>query len=100
MRSCQLVKAATLAAAAVLSGSAAALTFDCERIVVDGIEFNLGKLGGPKQVHNIEQEWPTLSNHTFSLDICKNLPHKEKTKDKLNCPSGTRSRSSSRDVLT
>lgn len=82
------------AALLLLPTAISAITLDCSHIRVDEQSFNLKKLGGPKTVHRVRWEKPSIENTTFTLDICKPL-EKTKEKDKngkavIDCPSGTR----------
>ncbi|KAK5166636.1 type II membrane protein [Saxophila tyrrhenica] len=66
-----------------------AITFDCKHIRDDGASWNLEKLGGPKTVHRIRWERPSIENTTFTLDICGKLPKDEKLGKGENCLTGT-----------
>lgn len=67
-----------------------AVNLNCKDIVVDGQDYNLEKLGGPHSVHWIQEHPPSISNFTFTVDICQSLkPLKGVDKDDQ-CPQGTR----------
>ena len=63
---------------------------DCNHIRISGQSFNLEKLGGPKTVHHVVSESPSISNTTFTVDICKKLPKEGDAKKKEDCAQGTR----------
>ena len=58
-----------------------AATLDCEKIRIDKQDFNLKGIGGPKTVHFQEYDPPSISNTTFTIDICNNL----KRDDAIRC---------------
>lgn len=80
--------AALVATLSLVSG----ITLDCDDVVVDGRRYNLRSLGGPHSVHWIQETPPSLSNFTFTLDICKPLKRTKHVPKKDECPSGTRGR--------
>lgn len=65
-------------------------SFDCNHIRVDKQSFNLEKLGGPKDVHFLHRTSPTVSNTTFTIDICKALKYPADVPKGEKCPGGTR----------
>lgn len=65
-------------------------SYDCNHIRVDQKSFNLEKLGGPKDVHFAHHTSPTITNTTFTIDICKALTYPSDTKKTEKCPGGTR----------
>jgi len=79
-----------LAVLLALPAATLAATLDCEKIRIDKQDFNLGGIGGPKTVHFQEYDPPSISNTTFTIDICKNLERDEKTEKLKQCPTGTR----------
>ncbi|KAK0255901.1 hypothetical protein LTS09_009203 [Friedmanniomyces endolithicus] len=56
----------------------------------DKKDFDLSALGGPKTIH--EQRWlpPSISNTTFTIDLCSPLKKLKGVDSKEQCPSGTR----------
>lgn len=79
----------TLAAILAVTPLISAVTFDCSHLRIDGFSFDLSELGGPKVVRHIEDGFPAVKNKTFTLDIC-NILEKPSSRDKEQCPSGTR----------
>jgi autophagy-related protein 27 len=67
-----------------------AVTLDCEHIRIDKRDFNLKPLAGPKTVH--WQQWlpPTISNTTFTIDLCDPIKRKSDVEKAEQCPTGTR----------
>jgi hypothetical protein len=64
-------------------------TLDCAHVRIDKQDFNLSPLSGPKTVHWQQYEPPTISNTTFTLDICNRLPQDSNTPRTHRCPAGT-----------
>lgn len=80
-----------LSALLLLPAAISAVTFDCTHIRADGKDFNLEALGGPKEVNWQRLTAPSITNTTFTVDVCKPLPRsRDKDKAKEQCPSGTR----------
>lgn len=71
---------------AIVSG----ITLDCENIRAGGQSFNLKKLGGPKTVHDVAWESPSIQNTTFTIDLCAPLERDADAKKGDDCPTGTR----------
>ncbi|TKA71873.1 hypothetical protein B0A49_04521 [Cryomyces minteri] len=67
-----------------------AISLDCSKILVDGQSFNLKALGGPHSVHWIRETPPSLSNTTFTIDICQPLKRTKDVPKSNECPGGTR----------
>jgi hypothetical protein len=79
-----------LAVAALLPSSAWA--FDCKEIVASKVQFNLGKLAGPRIVHWKDEDLgnEVLYKHNFTLDFCGKLKwHKGGSLD-TECHHGAR----------
>ncbi|KAK0285194.1 type II membrane protein [Friedmanniomyces endolithicus] len=74
----------------LLPACVAAVTLDCKHIRIDKKDFDLSALGGPKTIH--EQRWlpPSISNTTFTIDLCSPLKKLKGVDSKEQCPSGTR----------
>ena len=64
----------------------------CENIRVDGVSFDLSKLGGPHSV--LTSRWDSLAekhhNTTYTVDVCHPLKKSGKSKKGEECPNGTR----------
>lgn len=67
-----------------------AVTFDCSHVRVDGQSFDFSELKGSHSVHLIEDTPPSISNTTFTLDICNPLQRTKGVPKEDECPSGTR----------
>ncbi|KAG8630501.1 hypothetical protein KVT40_002120 [Elsinoe batatas] len=70
-----------------------AVTFDCDHVRVDKVSFDLSKLSGPHSVSHIAETPPSISNTTFTIDLCKPLTGEDLghgLKPKERCPTGTR----------
>lgn len=74
----------------LLPAYASALSLDCKQIRDDGHTFNLEKLGGPKTVHRVQWEPPSIENTTFTIDVCNPLKKDKNAKKGEDCPGGTR----------
>lgn len=74
----------------VIPACISAVTLDCANIRDDGHTFNLKKLGGPKTVHRVRWEKPSIENTTFIIDICNPLKKRKDAKKDEDCPLGTR----------
>lgn len=72
-----------------LPSAITAVTFDCKDILVDKAHFNLSPLGGPKSVHQQVYGPPSISNTTYTLDLCGRLPKDKKLPSAEQCPTGT-----------
>ncbi|KAF2161034.1 hypothetical protein M409DRAFT_70100 [Zasmidium cellare ATCC 36951] len=80
-----------LSALLLLPAAISAVTFDCKHIRAGGKDFNFEKLGGPKEVNYQRLTSPSITNTTFTIDVCKPLTKsKGKDKAKEECPTGTR----------
>ena len=66
-----------------------AVSLDCKNVVVDGQHFDLGDLAGPRAVHLIQDTPPSLSNTTFTVDICNPLKRTKGVPKDNECPTGT-----------
>lgn len=74
----------------LLPATISAAILDCENILIDKQPFNLKKLGGPKTVHDVRWESPSIQNTTFTIDICAPLKRDKDAKKGEDCPQGTR----------
>lgn len=72
--------------------AAAASNSWCDRVIVDGRQYNLAKLGGPHSVVVSNPTGATLHNTTYTLDICKPLVKSGDAPKEEKCPDGTRSK--------
>ncbi|KAI9808203.1 MAG: hypothetical protein M1825_004660 [Sarcosagium campestre] len=62
----------------------------CSKLVADDVSFDLHKLGGPKSVWHIDRsEPPSVTNYTFVIDVCENLPVVKDIPRENQCPAGT-----------
>ena len=67
-----------------------AITLDCSKIVVDKKKFNLKELDNPYTLYKVEKHFPTVSNTTFTVNICRNLKKTKGAAEDEDCPNGTR----------
>lgn len=74
----------------LLPASISAVTLDCQHIRVDKQSFDLSALGGPKTVHQLQYLQPSISNTSFTIDICKSLKRTSGVPKSDECASGTR----------
>ncbi|KAI7166208.1 hypothetical protein D0869_08143 [Hortaea werneckii] len=74
----------------LLPGAISAATFDCSHVRVDKQSFDLSELGGPKTVHFQQYLPPSVSNTTYTVDICKPLQRTKGVPKTDECPTGTR----------
>ncbi|EMC92192.1 hypothetical protein BAUCODRAFT_38217 [Baudoinia panamericana UAMH 10762] len=79
----------TLCAFILLPASITAVTLDCRHIRIDEKDFDLSELTGPKTVHWQQWQPPSISNLTFTIDLCKPLK-RSKGAGSDECPTGTR----------
>lgn len=73
----------------LLPAAISAVTLDCKHIRADDQSFNFQELGGPKEVNWQQHTPPTITNTTFTIDICSPLK-RTKEKQREQCPTGTR----------
>lgn len=69
---------------------ATAASLGCNHIRAGGQSFDLSPLGGPKTVHDVRWEAPSIQNTTFTIDICDPLKRNPDAKKGEECPHGTR----------
>ena len=74
----------------LLPAAISAASLDCRNIRVGGQSFNLEKLGGPKTVHDVRWESPSIQNTTFTIDICNTLKPTPDAKKGEDCQHGSR----------
>lgn len=74
----------------LLPASISAVTLDCKHIRVDDQSFDLSALGGPKTVHQLQYLQPSISNTSYTIDICKPLKKSSDLPSGDQCMSGTR----------
>lgn len=73
----------------ILPACISAITLDCSHLRVDKQSFDFQKLGGPKAVHDVEWERPSIENNTYTIDICRPLKTDKNLDNDDQCPSGT-----------
>ncbi|THY25835.1 hypothetical protein D6D01_04831 [Aureobasidium pullulans] len=66
-----------------------AITLDCKDVLVKDQHFDLSELAGPHAVHLIEETPPSLSNTTFTIDICNPLKRTKGVPKDNECQTGT-----------
>lgn len=67
-------------------------SFDCADVVNQRVKWNLKELGGPRTVHWVWDEEPSIHNFTFELDICKPIGRHKGVPAQNECAGGTRGR--------
>ena len=85
-----LFQAGTLTLLASLRTAYAGIGFDCKNVVDDRVSWDLSPLGGVKTVHWIREEPPSITNLTFTIDICVPLKRLKDVPTAEQCDSGTR----------
>lgn len=71
----------------LLSGRSLAITLDCSRVPLGKSIYDLSELKGPKAVHWVQWQDPSISNMTFTIDICAPL---EAGREHDKCSAGAR----------
>ena len=79
-----------LLASSTFLSCAAAVGFDCAKVMDEGVHWNLEKLGGPHSVSWEYEEVPSLVNFTFTIDLCRPLLKDKNLDDDHQCPGSTR----------
>lgn len=74
----------------LLPAAISAVTFDCSHVRVDKQSFDLSELGGPKTVHHQQYLPPSITNTTYTVDICKPIQRTKGVPKTEECPTGTR----------
>ncbi|KAF9883180.1 hypothetical protein FE257_003900 [Aspergillus nanangensis] len=74
----------SLLLSSLLPSIVAASGFDCEKIRVDGINYNLGPLGGVHEVYHVDETEEYVTNTTYVLNIC-NILKSAANRDGLKC---------------
>ena len=85
-----LLQVGTLTLLASLRTVYAGIGFDCKNVVDDRVSWDLSPLGGVKTVHWIHKEPPSITNMTFTIDICKPLKRLKDVPAAEQCDGGTR----------
>jgi len=68
-----LSQAAIFILPSLLPSLAAGSGFDCKHIVVDGIKFDLSRLGGVHELYHVETNDDVVVNTTYVMNICNIL---------------------------
>ncbi|KAL1962406.1 hypothetical protein VTN77DRAFT_9745 [Rasamsonia byssochlamydoides] len=71
-------------ALSLLPGLASAIGFDCKRINVDGVKFDLSPLGGVHSLYHVDRTDEYIVNTTYVLNIC-NILNRASIRDGLKC---------------
>jgi hypothetical protein len=70
--------------------SALVTAIDCSLVVADGAKFDLSKLDSVHSVYSIDKsKAPSVSNTTWNVNICRELPIKKDQPRKDQCEHGT-----------
>lgn len=65
-------------------------SFDCSKVVSQGVQWNLKELGGDRTVHWVREDGVITKNTTFTIDICKPIGKKKGVDKDDQCQGGTR----------
>jgi hypothetical protein len=82
-------EAATALLASLLLITPAAAALDCKRIVINGQKFDLGGLRGPHSVVTTLETPPSVTNTSYTVDICNSLKRKDDVPKNEQCEWGT-----------
>ena len=74
----------------IYSTITSAISIDCSDIVVDKKQFNLKVLEGPHALYTVRKHLPTITNTTFTIDICRPLEKTKGVPKGEDCPNGSR----------
>lgn len=69
--------------------SVSSVAFDCNHVVDDRVKWDLSALAGPKTVHWVREEPPSIKNTTFTIDLCAPLKRTKGVPLDEQCESGT-----------
>jgi hypothetical protein len=67
-----------------------AINLKCSKIVTDGKEWDLSKLGGPRSVMDSYETPPSWHNTTYTIDICESLKRSGDVPKRYKCLGDTR----------
>ena len=87
---CRITASAALCLAPWLAN---AYIINCENVVVQKKQFNLGALDNQYSLYTIDQHPPTVDNTTFAINFCRGLKKREDIDTKEDCPVGSRGES-------
>ena len=82
--------AATALLASLLFITPAGALLDCSNIVINSKKFNLDRLGGPHSVVTTLDTPPSVTNTSYTVDICHPLKRKGDIPKGEQCPGGTK----------
>lgn len=74
----------------LLPSAISAVTLDCDHIRIDKQSFTLSALAGPKTVHQTRSTPPSITNTTFTIDLCDPLRKLSDVPKEEQCQAGTR----------
>lgn len=74
----------SLALFSLLPGLASAVGFDCARVSVEGVKFDLSPLGGVHSLYHVDRFDDYIVNTTYVLNIC-NILKGASIRDGLKC---------------
>ena len=69
---------------------AIAYTINCDNVVVQKKQFNLGALDNQYSLYTIDEHPPTVDNTTFAINFCRRLDKRGDIDTKEDCPVGSR----------
>ena len=74
----------------LLPSLATAISLDCSDIRVDRTPFNLEPLDGPHNIYKVKEHPNSITNTTFTINICRPLKKNKGVPKDEDCPNGSR----------
>jgi hypothetical protein len=74
----------------LLPSLSSALTFDCTHLRVEGHKYDFSALGGPRSVITTQDISPSITNTTYTIDLCYPLKKKSDVPKLDQCHTGAR----------
>ncbi|KAK3168705.1 hypothetical protein OEA41_005153 [Lepraria neglecta] len=74
----------------LLPSLATAISLDCSDIRVDRTPFNLKPLDGPHNIYKVKEHPNSITNTTFTINICRPLEKNKGVPKDEDCPNGSR----------
>ena len=74
----------------LLPSLATAISLDCSDIRVDRTPFNLKPLDGPHNIYKVKEHPNSITNTTFTINICRPLEKTKGVPKDEDCPNGSR----------
>ena len=74
----------------LLPSLATAISLDCSDIRVDRTPFDLKPLDGPHNIYKVKEHPNSITNTTFTINICRPLTKNKDVPKDEDCPNGSR----------